>query len=135
MPTPRSLSTYLQAVCVCLFAICIPMCFSAAVLAQPASAAPAPFVAECLGKGAVPVDGAWQFHLGDNPLWAQPGIEDATGHDGWEEIKADAPWGAQSHPDHSGYAWYRRHIHITTAPGISPDVALLIPAIDDVYEL
>jgi serine phosphatase RsbU (regulator of sigma subunit) len=111
------------------------MCFSAAAQALSAPAAPAPFIAECLGKGAVSVDGAWQFHLGDNPAWAQPGIEDATGHEGWEEIKTDVPWGAQSHPNHSGYAWYRRHIRITTAPGVSPDVALLIPAIDDVYEL
>jgi Stage II sporulation protein E (SpoIIE) len=135
MPTVRSSLARLTAFCVSLFAICIPMCSSAAALEQPAPSAPAPFVAESLGKGAIPVDGAWQFHLGDNAAWAQPGIEDATGHDGWEEIKTDAPWGAQSHPNYAGYAWYRRHIHITTAPGASPDVDLLTPAIDDIYEL
>ncbi len=62
-------------------------------------------------------------------------LDDATGQGGWEEIKAGAPWGAQSHPNQTGFAWYRRHIQISTAPGASPDAALLIPAIDDVYEL
>ena len=135
MPTVRSSLARLTAFCVSLFAICIPICSSAAALAQPAPTTPAPFVAESLGNGALPVDGAWQFHLGDNRAWAQPGIEDATGHDGWEEIKTNAPWGAQSHPNYAGYAWYRRHIHITTAPGVSPDVALLFPVVDDIYEL
>jgi hypothetical protein len=80
------------------------MCSSAAALAQPAPTTPGPFVAESLGNGAVPVDGAWQFHLGDKPACAQPGIEDATGRNGWEEIKTNALWGAQSHPNHAGYA-------------------------------
>jgi len=90
---------------------------------------------EALGKGAVPLGGQWQFHLGDNPSWALPGIDDATGHDGWEQLKADSPWGAQTHPNTEGYGWYRRHIDLTLAPGAPSDVTLLIPAIDDVYEL
>jgi hypothetical protein len=48
-----------------------------------------------LGKGTAPLDGPWQFHLGDNPAWAAPGIDDTSGHDGWEQITAAAPWGAQ----------------------------------------
>jgi len=90
---------------------------------------------EALGKGAALLDGPWQFHMGDNPAWSQPDIDDATGHDGWEQLKADAPWGAQTHPNTEGYGWYRRHIDLTLAPGAPSDVALLIPAIDDVYEL
>jgi hypothetical protein len=90
---------------------------------------------EALGKGAAPLDGPWQFHLGDNPAWAGPDIDDATGHDGWEQLKADAPWGAQTHANTEGYGWYRRHIDLTMAPGAPSDVALLIPAIDDLYEL
>jgi len=27
------------------------------------------------------LDGPWQFHLGDNPAWASPTIDDTTGHD------------------------------------------------------
>ena len=101
---------------------------------SPAHAA-APLTIEGLGKGVAPLDGPWQFHLGDNPAWAAPGVDDATGHNGWEQLTADAPWGTQGHASYTGYAWYRRQINITPAPGASPDVTLLIPAIDDVYEL
>ena len=90
---------------------------------------------DALGKGSVALDGPWQFHLGDNPDWASPAIDDATGHSGWEQIAADAPWGNQTHSSYTGYAWYRRHIDLTVAPGASPDIALLVPGIDDLYEL
>ena len=42
-----------------------------------------------LGNGMAPIDGDWQFHLGDDPLWSQPALDDSN----WEAIKADAPWG------------------------------------------
>jgi hypothetical protein len=100
---------------------------------EPASSTPSQIKVEALGNGSIALDGAWQFHLGDNPAWASAGIDDTTGHDGWEQITADGPWGTQAHPNYTGYAWYRRHIDVTVAPGASPDVALLIPAIDDIY--
>jgi hypothetical protein len=124
MLEPRTRSACLQAFCFLLLA---------GLLAAPAHAAP--FVADCLGKGAVALDGDWQFHLGDNPAWAQADVVDTTGQNGWESIRVDAPWGAQTHPNQTGYGWYRRHIHISPAPGASPDVVLLIPDIDDLYEL
>jgi serine phosphatase RsbU (regulator of sigma subunit) len=96
-----------------------------------------------LGKGTAPLDGPWQFHIGDNAAWALPGTPDATGSDGWEQIIADATWGAQGHPAYAGVAWYRKHLHLTPAPGaasgpapsLGTDFALLIPQIDDVYEI
>jgi hypothetical protein len=94
-----------------------------------------PLKIEALGKGAVPLDGAWQFHTGDDQNWAKPEIDDSTGHDGWEQLTADAPWGTQGHPNYDGPGWYRRRINLTIAPGAPQDVALLIPAIDDIYEL
>jgi hypothetical protein len=96
---------------------------------------PAVLTIEGLGKGVAPLDGPWQFHLGDDPTWATLGIDDATGHNGWEQLTAEAPWGTQGHPGYTGYAWYRRQLNVSPAPGASPDVTLLIPAIDDVYEL
>jgi hypothetical protein len=54
---------------------------------------------------------------------------------GWEQISPDKTWGAQSHPAYTGYAWYRKHLHLTPAPGASSDFALLIQHIDDVYEI
>ena len=88
-----------------------------------------------LGKGVAPLDGPWQFHLGDDPAWANPEMDDATGHNGWEQLTAAQPWGTQGHPGYTGYAWYRRQLNFSPAPGASPDVTLLIPAIDDAYEL
>ena len=135
MPLPRTLSAGLWAFCISLFAVLAPGILVPVLLAQQPATGPTALVADCLGKGVVPVDGAWQFHLGDNPAWAQPGVDDATGHNGWEELKADAPWGAQNHPNHTGYAWYRRHIRISPAPGSSPEVALLVPTVDDLYDV
>lgn len=88
-----------------------------------------------LGKGSAKLDGPWQFHLGDDPSWALPETEDATGQHGWEQLTADAPWGTQGHHNYVGYAWYRRHIDLSKASGAPDDVAIYIPAIDDIYEI
>ncbi|MDE3202052.1 MAG: serine/threonine-protein phosphatase [Acidobacteriota bacterium] len=90
---------------------------------------------EGLGKGTALLDGPWQFHVGDDAAWAQPGIDDTAGRDGWEQVTADAPLGTQGHRNFSGYGWYRKHIDLSTAPGTKGDVALYIPTIDDLYEV
>ena len=90
---------------------------------------------DALGKGSAPLDGPWQFHLGDDPAWAQPSTADAAGLNGWEQISAGKSWGEQGHADYTGFAWYRKHIHLSFAPGVQPDVAMLIRHIDDAYEI
>ena len=101
--------------------------------ATPGAAAPAAptLNLEGLGKGTAKLDGPWQFKTGDDLGWAAPGLDDSR----WEQIGADATWGAQTHPNYTGYAWYRRHIHITTAPGASPDLALYLPPVEDACEI
>ena len=48
-----------------------------AVAADTAEIPSAPVLAiEGLGKGVAPLDGPWQFHLGDNPAWASPTMAD-----------------------------------------------------------
>jgi Stage II sporulation protein E (SpoIIE) len=84
-----------------------------------------------LGKGAAPLDGPWQFHIGDDPAWASPNFDDSA----WTRLTADRPWGLQGQEIESGFAWYRRRIAITPAPGASPNVALLIPGIVGIYQL
>lgn len=84
-----------------------------------------------LGKGTSALGGPWQFHLGDNSSWASPSMDDSH----WEQLAADKTWGAQTHPNYSGYAWYRRHIHIAPAPGAAPDVALYLPPVEDACEV
>jgi hypothetical protein len=92
-----------------------------------ATTPPAPLNVEGLGKGTAALDGDWQFHLGDDPTWASPTLDDT----GWEQIKVDKPWGAQAHFGYTGYAWYRRHLNFVPVPGVHPDQALLLPTIDD----
>jgi hypothetical protein len=118
--------------------VCVTACVALPASAESNSTQSAPSTSlkiEALGKGTVSLDGAWQFHTGDNLGWAKPDIDDATGHDGWEQLTADAPWGTQHHPNYDGPGWYRRRIDLSTAPGAPADVALLIPAIDDIYEI
>jgi hypothetical protein len=117
--------------CLPLVSILVGVFAHAAQAAVPAGPPSRVLVLDGLGKDAVPIDGAWQFHLGDNPGWAAPGFDDSD----WEQITADKPWGQQSHPSYTGFAWYRRTIRIAPAPGASPDFALLIPAIDDAYQI
>jgi hypothetical protein len=90
---------------------------------------------EALGKGTVPIDGPWQFHIGDNAAWAQPQTPDATGSNGWEQITADDTWGAQGHPAYAGLAWYRKHLRLAPAQGTDGNFALLFPQVDDAYEI
>lgn len=91
----------------------------------------APVSVETLGNGAIPLAGPWQFHAGDEARWAESGFDDGQ----WEQISADKPWGAQTHENYTGSAWYRLHLVIDVAPGASPGVALYIPPIQDAYEI
>ncbi len=88
-------------------------------------------VIDQLGKGIAPVGGPWQFHIGDNPAWADPAWDDHS----WEQLTAGKPWSLQGHPNYTGYAWYRRSLSITPAAGASPDFHILIPPLADVYEV
>jgi len=71
----------------------------------PGTQAPPRAAIRDLGTGTVKLDGLWQFHLGDDIAWANPAFDDSTGHDGWEQITADKPWGEQGHPNNGGYGW------------------------------
>ncbi len=90
---------------------------------------------EGLGKGAVEIDGPWQFHLGDDPRWARADVDDATGRQGWEQISPDDSWGSQTHPGYTGFAWYRKRIQFTVAPGVNEEISLLTRGIDDASEV
>ena len=136
LPARSGAGSLVPCLALCVFtALCLMEGALTQALAESSSPTAAPLRIEALGKGTVPLDGAWQFHAGDNLSWAKPEMDDATGHDGWEQLTADAPWGTQSHPNYDGPGWYRRHIDLTMAPGAKQDVALLIPAIDDIYQL
>ncbi len=94
---------------------------------------------DALGNGTAKLSGWWQFHLGDDLTYAQPTLDDSAGHGGWEQISADTTWGRQSHPAYTGFAWYRRHLRVTIAPGVTAggvtELALFLPPIEDAYEI
>ena len=97
-----------------LFALLLCNCAVVAWAVQPTDRADtAPVLAiEHIGRGVVPIDGEWQFHLGDDVRWAAANYNDSQ----WEHITTDKTWGAQSHPSYTGFAWYRRHLDIHALP-------------------
>jgi serine phosphatase RsbU (regulator of sigma subunit) len=108
----------------------------AATASQAAAPSAVPVLAiDGLGKGTAELGGPWQFHLGDDAEWAQPQTADATGSGGWEQITTEKGWGAQGHPGYVGYAWYRKHLHLTAAPGAPAQFLMLVRHVDDVYEV
>lgn len=79
-----------------------------------------------LRAAATLLDGAWRFHTGDDPRWADANVDDS----GWETVDlTPAPgshdgdvglpdyvggWMAHGHPGYHGYAWYRRAVAVPT---------------------
>ena len=112
----------------------------AAVFSSPlwAQRAVTPLVVRGVGRATVPVDGAWQFHAGDDPRWADPELDDS----GWASIEVGRAWEGQGHADLTGFAWYRRHIVLATDTNTNPqgmnagwNVGLLLDAVEDAAEV
>ena len=75
-----------------------------------------------LRAAATLLDGPWRFRTGDDPHWADAGLDDRD----WETIDLTAPpgshdgdvglpdyvsgWMAHGHAGYRGYAWYRRTV-------------------------
>ena len=116
-----------QCCTIALLFLCARVFYGQAITGPSAAS----LVADGLGEGSIPIDGEWEFHLGDDMAWANPSFDDSV----WEHLTADRPWGSQSHRNYTGFAWYRRHVMLSHASGASSDFALLVPAIDDVYEI
>jgi len=119
-----------------LLSVCLASGLPLSVLpaSVPASAEAgkaAPLVLSGLGKGAVPLDGPWQFHTGDSRDWADPSLDDS----GWDSLPADRPWGAQGYAGYSGIAWYRRHIVVKPASAAISELSILLPDVEQAYEV
>src|ERR1700730_9834228 len=80
------------------------------------------------GAGSVAISGLWQFHTSDDMAWANPAYDDSH----WEQLRGEDTWGAQTHPGHTGWAWYRKRIEIT---GANKSLAIMMPPVDDAYDL
>ena len=86
---------------------------------------------EGLGTGTVPLDSGWAFHAGDDAAWASPSYDDSS----WPTFTSETSWGKQGLPAREGFGWYRYHMTVVPGPNAPKELALLIPAIDDAYEL
>jgi len=100
---------------------------------------------QSLRAAATLLDGSWRFHLGDDPYWADSGTDDGD----WDTIDLTAQpgsrdgdvglpdyvsgWMAHGHPGYTGYAWYRRVVHVPPGPA-SWDI-LGPTLVEDGYEL
>ena len=84
-----------------------------------------------LGQGQVKLNGFWQFRTGDDLNWASSSLDDSK----WRPITASSPWGTQEHPGYTGFAWYRRHLDLSRVSGANTTYSLLIPPVDDAYEV
>jgi hypothetical protein len=98
-----------------------------------------------LRAAATLLDGAWRFHTGDDPHWAEGNTDDSS----WETIDMTASpgshdgdvglpdyvggWMSHGHPEYYGYAWYRRALTVPTEPA-SWDI-LGPTLVDSGYEL
>ena len=98
-----------------------------------------------LGDSAVELSGAWKFHTGDNPAWAQAAFDDSS----WSTIDLTPPpgsadaslgtsgfipgWTEQGFPNYSGFAWYRLRVNVQ---GAERPLALKMPGLfDDAYQV
>src|SRR5215469_5612652 len=95
---------------------------------------------------ALPLDGPWKFHTGDDSRWASPAFDDAAwvtqnlaapadANDGDQGITHFAPgWEAQGFSGYQGFAWYR--IRINDPLLQRGDLAILGPAMaDSAYQI
>ncbi|MBS1804401.1 MAG: SpoIIE family protein phosphatase [Acidobacteria bacterium] len=77
--------------------------------------------------GAVNLDGQWKFHTGDDPLWADPALDDTT----WPAVNLSQTLVEQGFDTYSGYGWYRLKLQPEQVAAISKmassqELALLV---------
>jgi hypothetical protein len=99
-----------------------------------------------LGRAAVPLEGPWRFHTGDDPRWSLPSFDDSAwetvdltpapgSHDGDVGLPGYVPgWWQRGHKGYTGYAWYRLDVVVDASDGAP--LALAGPTlVDSAYEL
>lgn len=98
----RTMLCRLAAVCACALVVCAGGAQQASQSppATPANPAPAAM------HGVVQLDGPWRFQMGDDPRWAEPGLDDAN----WLTVTLDKSLSDQGFETYAGYAWYRLRI-------------------------
>lgn len=78
-------------------------------------------------SGTVDIDRGWKEHDGDNPAWAQAGLNDQGDDSGWKTVELDDLGAAQP-----GWRWFRLHVKLKPGHG---RVHLLLAGGPGTYEL
>ena len=76
----------------------------------------------------VQIDSAWRFHLGDDPRWSQPSLDDSA----WLTIKPTEDWTTQGVPLKNQFVWFRFHLRV---PAHTSSLVLELPSIAKSYQL
>ena len=105
------------------------VCLALARAAHPVEQAA--LVLHGLGRTSQPVDGAWQFHQGDDLAWASPAFDDSA----WQPIQAGHTWEEQGHRGYTGFAWYRKRLMLPPAENAGWTLALYLPNVDSACEV
>jgi len=95
-------------------------------MAAASGAAPAAtgaFNGAGIGTGTRVIDGLWQFHVGDDPRWAQPGFDDS----GWQRLPIGRSSADAEDPGYTGFRWYRRQLSLD--PSDKSPLSLYIRAV------
>lgn len=77
----------------------------------------------------VNLSGRWQFSIGDDQRWAQPGFDDRD----WSHLYVPDYWEDEGYHGYNGYAWYRRTFKFNDDP--TQLTYLLLGRIDDSDEV
>ena len=58
------------------------------------------------GEDVISLEEGWKIHKGDDPAWAEPGLDDSN----WKDVDPNQTWelqDLQAFGEYDGYAWYR----------------------------
>ncbi len=92
---------------------------------------PQPLILRGLGRTSLPIDGTWQFHVGDDLAWASPAYDDSA----WQPIETGRTWEEQGHPGLTGFAWYRKRLLLPPGQSTGYALALYLPGVDSACEV
>ncbi len=86
----------------------------------------APLAGAQPGNRVLDLRGDWLFHLGDDPGFADPSLNDRR----WDHVFVPSAWETEGFAGYDGWAWYRRHFKVPTQYAGIP-LTLQLGRIDD----
>src|ERR1035441_4768141 len=117
LPNPsRLIHNWFALLCVCVLPV--------SAQSPSTSVTPSASTSSSLPAGAhavITLDGAWRFHTGDDPQWANPEFNDSD----WPTVTVGESLTTQGIDTYSGFAWYRMRLQpqVVSQLGGMPGIA------------